>query len=46
MAEALLSPPELLNAGHDVSQFSCGKSSLDHWLKIRALANQQRGSRW
>ncbi len=43
MAEVLLSAPELLHAGHDVSQFSCGKPSLDHWLKTRALANQQKG---
>lgn len=43
MAETPLSAPELLNAGHDVSQFSCGKPSLDHWLKTRALANQQKG---
>ena len=28
---------------HDVSQFSCGKPSLDHWLKTRALSNQQKG---
>lgn len=45
--EALMAPslsaPELLNASHDVSQFSCGKPSLDHWLKTRALANQQKG---
>jgi GNAT superfamily N-acetyltransferase len=26
-----------------VSQFSCGKPALDHWLKTRALANQERG---
>ncbi len=43
MGEALLSAPELLHAGNDVSQFSCGKPSLDHWLKTRALANQQKG---
>ena len=43
MAEPPLSVPELLNAGHDVSQFFCGKPSLDHWLKTRALANQQKG---
>ena len=43
MAEPPLSAPELLNAGHDVTQFSCGKPSLDHWLKTRALANQQKG---
>jgi len=38
-----LSAPELLTAGHDISHFSCGKSSLDAWLKNRALANQERG---
>lgn len=38
-----LSTPEPLNAGHDVSQFSCGKPTLDHWLKTRALSNQQKG---
>jgi GNAT superfamily N-acetyltransferase len=38
-----LSAPELLSSSHDVSSFSCGKPSLDHWLKTRALANQQRG---
>lgn len=43
MAEPPLSAPELLNPGHDVSRFSCGKPSLDHWLKTRALANQQKG---
>lgn len=43
MAEPRLSAPELLNASHDVSMFSCGKPSLDHWLKTRALANQQKG---
>lgn len=36
-------PPEPLNAGHDVSQFSCSKPVLDHWLKTRALSNQQKG---
>ncbi|MFD2238201.1 GNAT family N-acetyltransferase [Aureimonas populi] len=39
----VLSAPELLNAGHDVSHFSCGKPVLDHWLKTRALSNQQKG---
>ena len=43
MGEALLSTPELLHAGHDVSSFSCGKPSLDRWLKTRALSNQQKG---
>ncbi len=38
-----ISAPELLTAAHDVSEFSCGKSTLDHWLKTRALSNQQKG---
>jgi len=39
----LLSAPEPLAASHDVSEFSCGYSTLDNWLKTRALSNQQRG---
>jgi GNAT superfamily N-acetyltransferase len=38
-----LSAPEALSAAHDVSSFSCGKPALDHWLKTRALSNQQKG---
>ena len=38
-----LSAPEPLTAAHDVSDFSCGKPTLDHWLKARALSNQERG---
>jgi hypothetical protein len=38
-----LSAPEPLTAAHDVSEFSCGKASLDHWLKTRALSNQEKG---
>jgi len=39
----VLSAPEPLTAAHDVSAFSCGKPSLDHWLKTRALSNQEKG---
>ena len=39
----LLSGPESLSAEHDVSEFACGKPTLDHWLKTRALSNQQKG---
>jgi GNAT superfamily N-acetyltransferase len=39
----VLSAPEALTEDHDVSQFSCGKPSLDAWLKARALSNQQKG---
>ncbi|CDX50777.1 GCN5-related N-acetyltransferase [Mesorhizobium plurifarium] len=38
-----LSAPEPLAAVHDVSGFSCGKPALDHWLKSRALSNQEKG---
>ena len=38
-----LSDPEPLTAAHDVSLFSCGKPSLDRWLKTRALSNQEKG---
>ena len=38
-----LSAPEPFTAAHDVKGFTCGKPTLDHWLKTRALANQQKG---
>jgi GNAT superfamily N-acetyltransferase len=38
-----ISHPEPLTAAHDVSEFSCGKPSLDRWLKTRALSNQEKG---
>jgi GNAT superfamily N-acetyltransferase len=38
-----ISGPEPLTAAHDVSEFTCGKPSLDRWLKTRALSNQQKG---
>jgi GNAT superfamily N-acetyltransferase len=38
-----LSAPEPISAAHEVDAFSCGKPALDHWLKRRALSNQQKG---
>ncbi|WP_091585159.1 GNAT family N-acetyltransferase [Mesorhizobium qingshengii] len=38
-----LSVPEPLTAAHGVSEFNCGKPALDHWLKARALSNQEKG---
>jgi GNAT superfamily N-acetyltransferase len=38
-----ISGPEPLTASHEVSEFSCGKPSLDRWLKTRALSNQEKG---
>lgn len=39
----MLSPPELLTAQHDLGPFTCGRPALDHWLKTRALSNQEKG---
>ncbi|MFZ2868515.1 GNAT family N-acetyltransferase [Zavarzinia sp.] len=39
----ILSAPEPLSSAHDVAGFSCGKPTLDHWLKTRALSNQEKG---
>ena len=41
--KSALSPPELLHAGHDVSQFDCGKFALNDWLRKYALSNQRNG---
>jgi GNAT superfamily N-acetyltransferase len=38
-----ISAPEPLIEAHDLSQFSCGKPSLDNWLRTRALSNQKKG---
>jgi len=38
-----ISGPEPLTAAHDLTSFSCGKPSLDRWLKTRALSNQAKG---
>ena len=38
-----ISAPEPLTAAHDLSNFFCGKPSLDRWLKTPALSNQEKG---
>lgn len=38
-----VSGPEPLTPAHDLESFSCGKPSLDRWLKTRALSNQEKG---
>jgi GNAT superfamily N-acetyltransferase len=38
-----LSAPEPLTADHDLAPFSCGKPTLDNWLKTRALSNHEKG---
>lgn len=39
-----LTAPEPINADHDIQSFACGVESLDHWLKKKALKNQQTGA--
>lgn len=36
-----ISGPEPLTPAHNLDEFSCGKPSLDRWLKTRALSNQE-----
>lgn len=38
------SAPAPLAVHHDTASFSCGTSSLDDWLKRRALKNQTQGA--
>jgi GNAT superfamily N-acetyltransferase len=39
-----LQAPRPLTVQHGLSDFSCGESSLDDWLRRRALANQASGA--
>ena len=39
----MLSGPEPLTAGHDLTAFDCGKPVLNDWMRVRALSNQFRG---
>ena len=39
-----LSAPAPLTAAHDASRFFCGESSLDDWLRQRALKNEISGA--
>jgi GNAT superfamily N-acetyltransferase len=38
-----ISNPEPLTLAHRLDELSCGKPSLDRWLKTRALSNQEKG---
>ncbi len=42
--ERAVSPPELLTAQHDVSDFTSTEPTLDEWLKRRALKSQKSGA--
>lgn len=39
-----LRAPEPLTGAHLLAEFDCGESSLDEWLKRRAMANHQSGA--
>jgi GNAT superfamily N-acetyltransferase len=39
-----LSPPAPITAGHVLADFDCGESSLNDWLKRRALKNHAAGA--
>lgn len=39
-----LNAPQPLHATHQLQAFACGETSLDDWLKRRALANQLSGA--
>jgi len=42
--EHTVSPPELLTAQHEVSDFTSSEPTLDDWLKRRALKSQKSGA--
>jgi len=39
-----LHAPQPLSADHQLNTFNCGETSLDEWLKRRALLNQANGA--
>lgn len=39
-----ITAPEKLTAAHDLSQFDCGETELDDWLRRRALHNEENGA--
>lgn len=39
-----LDAPQPLSADHQLNTFNCGETSLDEWLKRRALLNQSNGA--
>jgi GNAT superfamily N-acetyltransferase len=44
MTGLTLSPPAPITAGHALADFDCGESSLNDWLKRRALKNHASGA--
>ncbi len=39
-----LSPPQPLHSGHALADFDCRETTLNEWLKRRALVNQASGA--
>ncbi|HEX8814721.1 MAG TPA: GNAT family N-acetyltransferase [Terriglobales bacterium] len=39
-----VSAPEKLSSNHDLSHFESGEPALDHWLRKRALQNEDSGA--
>lgn len=39
-----LTPPQPINAGHNLSQFDSGRPVLDDWLRQRATKNESSGA--
>ena len=44
MAPTISDAIESLKSHHDIATFSCGKPSLNSWLRARALRNQETGN--
>jgi GNAT superfamily N-acetyltransferase len=44
MTAVHLTPPAPIASGHELADFNSGESSLDEWLKKRALKNQAAGA--
>jgi GNAT superfamily N-acetyltransferase len=40
----MISPPSLLDGGHQTELFDCGQDTLNYWLRRRARANQASGA--
>ena len=39
-----LTPPQPINADHDLALFDSGRSTLDDWLRQRAMKNENSGA--
>lgn len=39
-----ISAPEHITPAHDFSEFDCGDPALNHWLRKRALSNENSGA--